>query len=108
MNSSIEVIPIDTDVLIIGGGLAGCMAAIKASEYGVKIAIAEKSNTLSSGCAGTGIDHVWGYIPPIHEQMGCGPSTISWRITARGSRGAWSASRALDATSPYTLRTPTS
>jgi len=70
MNSSIEVVPIDTDVLIIGGGLAGCMAAIKASEYGVKVAIAEKSNTKSSGCAGTGIDHVWGYIPPIHEQMG--------------------------------------
>ncbi len=70
MNSSIEVVPIDTDVLIIGGGLAGCMAAIKASEYGVRVAIAEKSNTLSSGCAGTGIDHVWGYIPPIHEEMG--------------------------------------
>ncbi len=36
----------------------------------MRVAIAEKSNTLSSGCAGTGIDHVWGYIPPIHEQMG--------------------------------------
>ncbi len=42
MNSSIEVVPIDTDVLIIGGGLAGCMAAIKASERGVRVAIAEK------------------------------------------------------------------
>jgi succinate dehydrogenase/fumarate reductase flavoprotein subunit len=70
MNSSIEIVPIDTDVLIIGGGLAGCMAAIKASENGVKVTIAEKGNTLSSGCAGTGIDHVWGYIPPIHQQMG--------------------------------------
>ena len=70
MSSSIEVVPIDTDVLVIGGGLAGCMAAIKASESGVKVTIAEKSNTLSSGCAGTGIDHVWGYIPPIHDQMG--------------------------------------
>ena len=70
MNAITEVVPVETDVLIIGGGLAGCMAAIKASEYGVKVAIAEKSNTLSSGCAGTGIDHVWGYIPPIHQQMG--------------------------------------
>ncbi|MGD0660195.1 MAG: FAD-dependent oxidoreductase [Syntrophorhabdales bacterium] len=70
MSAIPEIVPIETDVLIIGGGLAGCMAAIKASEYGVKVAIAEKSNTLSSGCAGTGIDHVWGYIPPIHEQMG--------------------------------------
>jgi succinate dehydrogenase/fumarate reductase flavoprotein subunit len=70
MSAIPEIVPIETDVLIIGGGLAGCMAAIKASEYGVKVAIAEKSNTLSSGCAGTGIDHVWGYIPPIHGQMG--------------------------------------
>jgi len=70
MNSTIEVIPIETDVLVIGGGLAGCMAAIKASEYGVRVTIAEKANTVSSGCAGTGIDHVWGYIPPIHQKMG--------------------------------------
>ena len=70
MNSTLEVIPIKTDVLVIGGGLAGCMAAIKASEYGVKVTIVEKANTVSSGCAGTGIDHVWGYIPPIHQKMG--------------------------------------
>ena len=70
MNSGIEVAGIDTDVLVIGGGLAGCMAAIKASEYGVKVTIAEKANTLSSGCAGTGVDHSWAYIPMIHQQMG--------------------------------------
>ena len=29
-----EVVPVETDVLVIGGGLAGCMAAIKASEAG--------------------------------------------------------------------------
>jgi succinate dehydrogenase/fumarate reductase flavoprotein subunit len=70
MNSTFKVIPIEADVLVIGGGLAGCMAAIKASEYGVKVTIVEKANTVSSGCAGTGIDHVWGYIPPIHQKMG--------------------------------------
>ena len=70
MNAQIEVIPVETDVLVIGSGLAGCMAAIKASEYGVKVTIAEKGNTLSSGCAGTGVDHSWAYIPMIHEQMG--------------------------------------
>lgn len=69
-NSSTEVIPVETDVLVIGGGLAGCMAAIKAADFGVKITIAEKANTLSSGCAGTGIDHVWGYYAPVHEAMG--------------------------------------
>ncbi len=70
MKSGIEVITIETGVLIIGGGLAGCMAAIKASEYGVKVTIVEKANTLSSGCAGTGVDHAWAYIPEIHVQMG--------------------------------------
>ncbi len=70
MKTTMEVVSIDTDVLVIGGGLAGCMAAIKASESGVKVTIAEKANTLSSGCAGTGVDHSWAYIPMIHEQMG--------------------------------------
>ncbi len=69
MNSGIEIVQVDTDVLVIGGGLAGCMAAIKASESGVKVTIAEKANTLSSGCAGTGVDHSWAYIPMIHEKM---------------------------------------
>jgi succinate dehydrogenase/fumarate reductase flavoprotein subunit len=65
-----EFIPIETDVLIIGGGLAGCMAAIKAAEADVSVTIAEKADTRSSGCAGTGVDHIWGYIPPVHEKMG--------------------------------------
>lgn len=66
-----KVIFIETDVLVIGGGLAGCMAAIKASEQaGVRVTLADKSNTVRSGCAASGIDHLWAYIPPIHEKMG--------------------------------------
>ncbi|MBN2125445.1 MAG: FAD-dependent oxidoreductase, partial [Deltaproteobacteria bacterium] len=65
-----EVVSVETDVLIIGGGLAGCMAAIKAKERDVDVLIAEKANTLSSGQAGSGIDHIWGYFPPVHERMG--------------------------------------
>ena len=68
--STLEIIPVETDVLITGGGLAGCMAAIKASEHDVRVTIAEKSNTLHSGCAASGVDHLWAYIPPIHEKMG--------------------------------------
>ena len=70
MNTKIDTVQIATDVLVIGGGLAGCMAAIKAREYDVRVTIAEKANTLSSGCAGTGVDHSWAYIPPVHEKMG--------------------------------------
>lgn len=70
MTTQIETIEIDTEVLVIGGGLAGCMAAIKASEYVNGVTIAEKANTQSSGCAGSGIDHMWAYIPPVHSRMG--------------------------------------
>jgi len=70
MHTPVPIVSIETDVLVIGGGLAGCMAAIKAAEYGIKVVIAEKANTENSGCAGTGIDHSWAYIPPVHEPMG--------------------------------------
>ena len=40
-----------TDVLCIGGGPAGLMAAIRASELGAKVIVADKSNTLYSGSA---------------------------------------------------------
>ncbi len=67
----LNTVPVETDVLVIGGGLAGCMAAIKAAEeQGVRTTLVEKSNTRRSGCAASGIDHVWAYIPPIHEEMG--------------------------------------
>ncbi len=56
----------NTDVLVIGGGLAGCMAAIRARELGVSVMVAEKADTRRSGCAATGIDHCWTYIPEIH------------------------------------------
>ncbi|MFH1490266.1 MAG: FAD-dependent oxidoreductase, partial [Pseudomonadota bacterium] len=70
MGTGIEIINIDTDVLIIGGGLAGCMAAIKAAESDISVTIVEKADTRASGCAGTGVDHIWAYIPPVHERMG--------------------------------------
>ena len=61
---------INTDILVIGGGLGGCMAAINAADHGVKVAIIEKSHTERSGAAGTGNDHFWFYDPEIHEPRG--------------------------------------
>lgn len=58
---------VKTDVLIIGGGIAGCMAAIRARQIGAEVLVAEKANTRRSGCAATGVDHCWTYIPEIHE-----------------------------------------
>ena len=57
---------IQADVLCIGGGIAGLMAAIRASESGAKVVVAEKANTLRSGSAGLGNDHFRCYIPDIH------------------------------------------
>ena len=58
------------DILVIGGGLSGCMAAINASEHGAKVAIIEKSHIERSGAAGTGNDHFWFYDPEIHKPKG--------------------------------------
>ena len=65
MESDHEVI-LETDVLVIGGGIAGCMAAIRACELGSKVILLEKGNTRRSGASATGIDHCWAYIPEIH------------------------------------------
>jgi len=63
---------IKVDVLVVGGGLAGCMAAIRACEVsGSKnVLLVEKANVRRSGSAATGIDHTWSYMPEFHQPMG--------------------------------------
>jgi succinate dehydrogenase/fumarate reductase flavoprotein subunit len=48
------------DVLVLGGGIAGCHAAISAAREGMKVAVVEKGHTARSGSGGAGVDH-WGY-----------------------------------------------
>jgi succinate dehydrogenase/fumarate reductase flavoprotein subunit len=57
---------IEADVLCIGGGIAGLMAAIRARELGAKVVIAEKGNIVFSGRGRAGNDHFWCYIPEVH------------------------------------------
>ena len=45
------------DVLVLGGGLAGCYAAIAAARHGKSVILIEKGATRRSGSAGTGFDH---------------------------------------------------
>ncbi len=45
------------DVLVLGGGLAGCYAAIAAARAGQKVIVVEKGATARSGAAGSGFDH---------------------------------------------------
>jgi len=45
------------DVLVLGGGIAGCWAAISAARAGANVAIVEKGATVRSGAGGSGCDH---------------------------------------------------
>jgi adenylylsulfate reductase, subunit A len=49
---------IETDLLVVGGGVAGTMAAIPALEAGLKVVICEKGRVLDHcGSIGCGVDH---------------------------------------------------
>ena len=48
---------IETDVLVVGGGIAGCWAAISAARLGVRVAMIEKGDVRRSGSGGPGCDH---------------------------------------------------
>lgn len=53
---------ITTDILIIGGGAAGCFAAITAAKSNIKVTIAEKANIKRSGCLAAGVNALNAYI----------------------------------------------
>ena len=56
---------IETDVVIIGGGVAGCLAALGAAEVGAKTVICEKGGIIErSGSVAAGVDH---YIAVLEE-----------------------------------------
>jgi succinate dehydrogenase/fumarate reductase flavoprotein subunit len=48
---------VKVDVLVIGGGLAGCTAGISACKRGLQVAIVDKAPIKRSGCGGAGMDH---------------------------------------------------
>ncbi len=50
-------VEVTADVLVLGGGIAGCHAAISAAKRGAKVAVMEKGATKRSGLGGAGVDH---------------------------------------------------
>ncbi|MCI5795565.1 MAG: adenylyl-sulfate reductase subunit alpha [Ruminococcus sp.] len=59
----LETKKINTDVLIIGGGTAGCYAALTLSEKSsLSVLIAEKANIKRSGCLAAGVNAINAYI----------------------------------------------
>lgn len=59
---------IQSDILIIGGGIGGLQAGIVAADSGAKVVIAEKANTRRSGSGATGNDHFMCYLPAYHGE----------------------------------------
>ncbi|OGN90010.1 MAG: hypothetical protein A2158_00860 [Chloroflexi bacterium RBG_13_46_14] len=48
---------ISSDVLVLGGGIAGCWAAISAARKGARVVLVDKGATKTSGAGGSGVDH---------------------------------------------------
>jgi succinate dehydrogenase/fumarate reductase flavoprotein subunit len=53
---------VKADVLIIGGGVAGCHAAISAARHGAKVILTEGGHAKRSGRGGAGVDHWHGAV----------------------------------------------
>lgn len=60
--------PLECDVLVAGGGVAGLMAAIAAAEQGADVIVAKKANTRRSGSGAPGNDHFLCYISSVHGE----------------------------------------
>ncbi|WP_408955590.1 adenylyl-sulfate reductase subunit alpha [Natroniella sp. ANB-PHB2] len=61
-----EVVELTTDILIIGGGAAGCYAGVRAKEENpdVDILIVDKAHIERSGCLAAGINAINAYLNP--------------------------------------------
>ena len=66
-DTALEMKALETDILIIGGGTAGCFAAAKLGATGARVLIAEKANIERSGCLAAGVNALNAYIAPGHE-----------------------------------------
>ncbi|MDR0875430.1 MAG: FAD-dependent oxidoreductase [Clostridiales Family XIII bacterium] len=75
--SDFEVRKYVTDILIVGGGIGGLAAAIRARENGADVIVLEKANARRSGLAGSGLDHIQSYIPEFHGKIGYSEEDLS-------------------------------
>jgi len=75
----------ETDVLVIGGGPAGCWAALAAAEAGVDVILVDKGYCGTSGAAAAAGHGVW-YCPPD-------PELREEAMASREGLGGWLADR---------------
>ena len=59
-----DLIEVDCDLLIIGGGAAGCVAAVEARERApeLDVVVMEKAHVYRSGCLAAGISALNAYL----------------------------------------------
>jgi succinate dehydrogenase/fumarate reductase flavoprotein subunit len=93
-----EETEIEADVLVLGAGVSGCMAAIAAAKKGLKVVLVDKGCVKHSGAAGAGVDH-WmdcpsnpaskitpeEYLKPLDKYKGGYANYIGSYITAKDS-----------------------
>ena len=53
---------ISTDLAIVGGGTAGCMASYEAKKHGIASVIIEKARVRRSGCLAPGVNAIYSYL----------------------------------------------
>ncbi len=61
-HEKMETLELSTDVLVIGGGLAGANTAMAAAEKGARVVVADKGNIDRSGDIGGGVDHFMAFL----------------------------------------------
>jgi len=76
---------IETDILVLGGGIAGCWAAISAARQGMRVALVEKSATVRSGAGGPGCDN-WCDVPR-HPLINVNPD--EWALSMVDRHGGY-------------------
>ena len=63
MTNILKTERLKTDILIIGGGTAGCYAAVTVAEHSdAKVLICEKAHIKRSGCLAAGVNAINAYI----------------------------------------------
>lgn len=78
----------DYDIIIIGGGTAGPMAAIKAKEQdkSLRVLLLDKANVKRSGAISMGMDGLNNAIIPGHATPSSTPRKSPWPMTASSTR----------------------
>ena len=73
---------VSADVLVLGGGIAGCWAAISAARKGARVVLVEKGATIRSGAGGSGCDH-WLNTPNPCSKI-TAEEVVEWELESNG------------------------